>query len=203
MFYVFSSGAIISSYCTITITNSVYAIFFLVLTFLNSSGILLLLGMEFFSILFLIVYVGAIAVLFLFVIMILNLKDIEEISQKYFEFIPISIFLFFFFILEIFFIFEYTFIPSVEGNYVYFIWIEYFDKVSSINYFGQSLYTYYIYYFLLSGVILLLAIISAISLTRVNTKDNNLKYQLVYEQISRRESKAIFRVKLKDNGEYF
>ena len=74
LFYLFASLAIISATMVITLTNAVHSVLFLIIVFCNVASLLLIIGTEFFSFMFLIVYVGAIAVLFLFVVMMLNVK---------------------------------------------------------------------------------------------------------------------------------
>ena len=81
LFYIFSSFALVSGIMVIQARNPVHSVLFLILVFFNSAGLLLLLGLDFFALIFLVVYVGAIAVLFLFVIMMLNIK-LAEINEK-------------------------------------------------------------------------------------------------------------------------
>ena len=201
LFYLFSSGIIISSWCTVLSLNPVYSVFFLVLAFINSSALLLLIEIEFFAILFLIVYVGAIAVLFLFVVIILDLKK-PVINQQPFGVIPISFFFSFLFFFEIFFII-FSDIPSIAffklySPLSYLNWCFILDNLHSVHFFGQVLYTYYVYYFLTAGILLLLAIVSAISLTSSVTKNLDKK-QLVFQQLSRSPFKSVFNLKIKKN----
>ena len=81
LFYFFASLALVSGIMVIQARNPVHSVLFLILVFFNSAGLLILLGLEFFAMIFLVVYVGAIAVLFLFVVMMLNIK-LAEISEK-------------------------------------------------------------------------------------------------------------------------
>ena len=83
LFYFFSSLAVISAIMVISLSNAVHSVLFLILVFCNISGLLLISGAEFLAFLFLIVYVGAIAVLFLFVVMMLNVKSINTNSSKW------------------------------------------------------------------------------------------------------------------------
>ena len=92
--------------------NPVHSVLFLILVFFNSAGLLLLLGLDFFAMIFLVVYVGAIAVLFLFVVMMLNVK-LAEINEKRLRYLPIGGLLGFLFLLEIFLIVDNDLIPLI------------------------------------------------------------------------------------------
>ncbi len=89
LFYIFSSLALISAGLVIQVTNPVHSVLFLILVFLNAAGLLILIGLEFFAMIFLVVYIGAIAVLFLFVVMMLNIK-LAEINDKKYRYLPIG-----------------------------------------------------------------------------------------------------------------
>ena len=90
LFYIFAIFAITSAVMVIRAKNPVYAVLFLILTFCNSSGLLVLSGLDFFALIFLVVYVGAIAVLFLFVVMMLHIK-LSEINENVLRYLPIGI----------------------------------------------------------------------------------------------------------------
>lgn len=89
LFYLFSSIALISGVMVITAKNPVHSVLFLILVFCNAAGLLVLLNLDFFAMIFLIVYVGAIAVLFLFVVMMLNIK-LAEINENVLRYLPIG-----------------------------------------------------------------------------------------------------------------
>ncbi|MEM7494877.1 MAG: NADH-quinone oxidoreductase subunit J [Myxococcota bacterium] len=89
LFSIFSSLALISAGLLIQVTNPVHSVLFLILVFLNAAGLLILIGLEFFAMIFLVVYIGAIAVLFLFVVMMLNIK-LAEINDKKYRYLPIG-----------------------------------------------------------------------------------------------------------------
>ena len=93
LFYFFSGFAIISSLMVITLSNAVHSVLFLIIVFCNVSALLLLMGAEFFSFMFLIIYVGAIAVLFLFVVMMLNVKK-STIKINKFSTLPVGLIIF-------------------------------------------------------------------------------------------------------------
>ena len=195
LFYFFSSFISISAIKVITVTNPVYAVFFLILCFCNSVGLLFLLEIEFISLLFLIVYVGAIAVLFLFVVIMLN---IQTHSQKYisFNFFIIILFSFFiccFFFFEIFLVIiqDLNFIVN-KFNYNYTQWFGFYDSFKELYMFGQLLYSYYFYFFLFAGIILLVAIIGVIILTMEWQSVVFYKKQKIHTQLSRKVFNSVF-----------
>jgi NADH-quinone oxidoreductase subunit J len=183
----FSISLIFSSFFTILINNPVYSILFLILSFVSATGILILLESEFMAFIFIVIYIGAIAVLFLFVVMLLNIKIVDSIKDvlKYF---PISNFIGFFILLEIliFFINYFKFNPYFESFLfnVHINWLDKIDSVSDIQSIGQIIYTYYVLQFLIAGFILLISILGAVILTLSYNKVN-LKKQDSFKQTSR------------------
>jgi len=174
----------------ISVQNTIYSVLFLVLCFISSTSILCLLECEFIALIFIIIYVGAIAVLFLFVVMMLDIKTVSlpKDSLKYF---PFGCFLGILFLGESVFIILNTFKSnpycySFLAN-IYISWFEKIDTFTELETFGQLLYTYYILQFLLAGLILLLAVIGAVVLTlnMLNLKQN-VKTQVIFKQISRK-----------------
>lgn len=175
--------------------NSIYSVLFLVLCFVSSSSILFLLECEYISLIFIIIYVGAIAVLFLFVVMMLDIKTVHlaKDSLKYF---PFGSFLGIVFLLEILIVvpgtFEYVNPYSnsfLSNNYSdWFHKLDYFTEIISI---GHLLYTDYVIQFLLSGNILLLATIGPVTLVLVRCVDTT-KSQVTFKQLSRTYRSALF-----------
>jgi NADH-quinone oxidoreductase subunit J len=184
----FSILLIISSVLVFISKNPVHSVLFLILTFCNASGILFLFNAEFLGLVFLIIYVGAIAVLFLFVVMMLNVKIYT--SDVFF-----NIFFLFFggfiLIVQIFLILEKTFSNSIFwfGNLPY-TYENYLDSLNSIEVIGQGLYNYYLLCFLLAGLVLLVAMIGAISLTLNFSSER--KNELVQRQLSRSDNFLAF-----------
>ena len=191
--------------------NPVHSVLFLILVFFNSAGLLLLLGLDFFALIFLVVYVGAIAVLFLFVVMMLNIK-LAEINEKKLRYLPIGGILGFLFLLILFLIIDNDLIPHLpyreslllesvqssqsEGvtwntaSYGEMIsdtsftqWSHLLDTVTNIEAIGIYMYTYYFFFFLLASLILLIAMIGAIVLTM--SKTVSIKRQKVFQQNTR------------------
>lgn len=170
---------LISSFFLIILKNPVYSVLLLILSFFCSASIVILFGVDFMGILFLIVYVGAIAVLFLFVVMMLDLKlDPVKTKNFFFFLIFVTSFFFFFCFYELDFgsLFQKKFI--VDNSFFNIL-----DSFFNIDIFGQCLYNYFLICFLIAGIILLLAMLGAISLTLKYS--NRTKNQLVYKQLSR------------------
>ena len=90
LFYLFSILALLSAFCTVTSKNPIHSVLFLVFVFFNTAGLLILLGVEFLAMLFLIVYVGAVAVLFLFVVMMLDV-DFAGLRKGAMQYVPLGL----------------------------------------------------------------------------------------------------------------
>lgn len=164
--------------------NPVHSVLFLILVFCNTSGLLVLLGLDFFAMIFLVVYVGAIAVLFLFVVMMLNIK-IAEIHENVLRYLPVGGIIGLIFLLEIFLVVDNDYIPILptELSTTVFQYTVYASKIQSwtnLETLGNLLYTTYFYLFLVSSLILLVAMIGAIVLTMHKT--TQVKRQDVFQQ---------------------
>jgi NADH-quinone oxidoreductase subunit J len=182
-FLLFGSGLFVSS-----AINPVESVLFLILTFCNAAAILFIFNAEFLGLIFVIIYVGAIAVLFLFVIMMLNVKiqDQHSLSLSIFKnSYTIRFFSFYLVFILTFLVFknifsDYKNVTDVTTN------ILNFDSLNNIDVLGQFLYNYFLVSFLLAGLILLIALVGAIVLT---LKFSSLqKGQLVYRQLSRTDN---------------
>jgi NADH-quinone oxidoreductase subunit J len=181
--------------------NPVFSVLFLILSFFNISALLFLLELEFLPIVFLVVYVGAVAVLFLFVLMMLNIK-LAELRENTTHYLPIACFLFFIFCLELILIFYFEFTPLrsqkihiefldelcliLNSSFEFYSW---FCKQSNVSFIGDLLFTNYSYVFLVSAFILLLAMVGTIVLTL--QKKFTSKSQLIYQQVLRRSNESI------------
>ena len=184
LFSLFSSIALISAGLVIRAKNPVHSVLFLILVFCNASGLLVLLGLDFFAMILLVVYVGAIAVLFLFVVMMLNIK-ITEIHENVLRYLPVGGIIGLIFLLEIFLIVDNDYIPILPTQFEtsYLAYTCYASKIQSwtnIESVGNLLYTSYFIFFLLSSLILLVAMIGAIVLTMHKT--SQVKRQDVFQQ---------------------
>ena len=183
LFYLLAGIALISSIMVISARNPVHSVLFLILAFFNAAGLLILMEMEFLSLIFIVVYVGAIAVLFLFVVMMLNVK-VSEVEDEVLQYLPVGGTIGLIFLFLIFFIIEGDFVSfNGQANSIYLDWFQQVDVVSNIETLGQVLYTEYLVYFLLAGVILLVAMVGAIVLT-MSTR-TSLRRQLIFQQVSR------------------
>jgi len=193
-FYFFSSFSILSSIFVITTKNPVFSILFLILSFANVSCLLFLFNFEFLPIAFLVIYVGAIAVLFLFVLMMLNIK-LAELQENHFNFLPIALLIGGVFIVEFIFLFrsEFVFIDFFNDSSLKFL-LDFVDNINSDeifpNFFGSMsnlktiatcIFNDYLFPFLIAGYILLLALVGAIILTIQKTFIS--KTQNVYSQL--------------------
>lgn len=207
LFYFFSTLLLLAGVMVIQSKNPVHSVLFLILVFFNAAGLLILLGLDFFAMIFLVVYVGAIAVLFLFVVMMLNIK-LAEINEKKLRYLPVGGLLGILFLFEIFlivnndlvyttftvFLNENNFLlntQSVSTNqYLQFTdWSSILDTIPNIQAIGMLIYTYYFYFFLMASLILLVAMIGAIVLTMHKSVD--VKRQQVFKQNTREFSKTV------------
>jgi NADH-quinone oxidoreductase subunit J len=188
-FYTFSIIAVISAIMVTVSKNTVHSVFFLILDFISISCLFIMIGAEFLGMIMLIVYVGAVAVLFLFVVMMLNVAQQKNqwfASESSSEHIPVGL------IISTIIFFE---LIIVIGGWKY--KPDLFDLNNSVNNFsvsnthslGQVLYTDYIHVFQLSGMILLVAMIGAIVLTF--RKRSGVKTQSYLKQISRERSDGV------------
>lgn len=173
----------------IGLSSAVHSVLFLILVFCNMAGLLLMLGAEFLSFLLLIVYVGAIAVLFLFVVMMLNIKA-NFVKLSIYSIIPIGM-LVFTILFNQFMISFYEFdLLNIEGQEINLIsWVTESSHITNVKVIGSVLYTDYSLLFLLCGIILLVAMIGAIVLTMHQRKD--VKKQRIEIQLLRNPGKII------------
>jgi NADH-quinone oxidoreductase subunit J len=175
----------------VVVQNTIYSVLFLVVSFISAAGLLFLLECEFISLLFIVIYVGAIAVLFLFVVMMLDIKTINSRKNylKYFPFASIlGLILFIELVYIIFDTFEsnpYIYNEFLQSN-IYINWFDKVDAISENEAVGQVLYTEYIFQFLIAGNILLLAVIGVVVLTLNMRVDVSFeKKQRDFRQLSR------------------
>ena len=195
LFYCFSSFALISGVMVIQSKNPVHSVLFLILVFFNAAGLLILLGLDFFAMIFLVVYVGAIAVLFLFVVMMLHIK-LAEINEKKLRYLPVGGFLGLLFLFEIFLIVDNDLIPLLGGEYkaesTLIEWGFFVNTLTNCEGLGLLIYTFYFYFFLVASLILLVAMIGAIVLTM--HKGVHVKRQQVFQQNTREFAKTVGKV---------
>ncbi len=173
--------------------NMVHSVLFLILCFFNAAGLFILLGAEFIAMLLIIVYVGAIAVLFLFVVMMLNV-DIKAAKTKFNISTPLLGVLSLVIFAEIFIIVR----ASLDKNYQKFKLFPIDQNISNVENIGRSLYTEYFLAFQISGAILFVAMIGAIVLT-LNKNNRFIKKQVIQDQILRNKKDSIEIVKVENN----
>ena len=196
-FYTFSIIAVVSAIMVTASKNTVHSVFFLILDFISISCLFIMIGAEFLGMIMLIVYVGAVAVLFLFVVMMLNVaqqKNQRFAGQSTSKHIPVGL------IISTLIFFE---IIIVIGGWKY--KPEIFDinnslantSVSNTHSLGQILYTDYIHVFQISGMILLVAMIGAIVLTF--RQRSGVKKQSYIKQISRERAEGVEVLEVQSN----
>jgi len=188
-FYLFSTISVSAAVMVILSKNTVYSVFFLILVFVNISILFIMIGAEFLGMIMLIVYVGAVAVLFLFVVMMLNIsKQITEVSKRKGLVNSISVGL----VVGIIIFLELLIIISgwkYKENFISLSSLNINANITNTHAIGNVLYTEYIHLFQISGMILLVAMIGAITLTF--TKRENIKKQNYFNQIQREKETAI------------
>nr|YP_010736421.1 NADH dehydrogenase subunit 6 [Plantago ovata]WEL36399.1 NADH dehydrogenase subunit 6 [Plantago ovata] len=167
---VLSSLALVSGLMVVRAKNPVHSVLFFILVFCNTAGLLLFLGLDFFAMIFLVVYIGAIAVLFLFVVMMFNIQ-LAEIHEEVLRYLPVSGIIGLIFWWEIFFILDNESIPLLptQTSLRYTVYAEKVRSWTNLETLGNLLYTYYFVWFLVSSLILLVAMIGAIVLTMHRT----------------------------------
>ncbi|MBU6140903.1 MAG: NADH-quinone oxidoreductase subunit J [Proteobacteria bacterium] len=190
LFYIFSFVLISSAIVVVSTRNMVHAAMFLILAFVNASALFILLGAEFISMLLIVVYVGAIAVLFLFVVMMLNIdvKREEEVNRKR----PIFMLVGIIFFTEILLITRFSTIKFYETKSLF----PTPDDLSNTQAIGNLLYTDFVLPFQLSGAVLFVAMIGAIVLT-MREEIRPIKKQNIANQVSRNKASSLEIAKVK------
>ncbi|MFS8038540.1 NADH-quinone oxidoreductase subunit J [Xanthobacter sp. AM11] len=178
-FYLFAFVLVASAFMVISSRNPVQSVLFLILAFVNAAGLFILIGAEFLALILVVVYVGAVAVLFLFVVMMLDV-DFVELRQGFLQYLPVGVVVGLIFLAELI---------LVVGSWVAGPGVASAVKsapqaasdVSNVVALGRVLYTDYIYFFQAAGFVLLVAMIGAIVLTlrhKVNVKRQNVSAQV-------------------------
>lgn len=184
-FYFFSVIAIISAILAVSSKNPIYSVLFLILVFLSGSSLLLLVRIDFLAIVFIIIYAGAIMILFLFVVMMLNV-NLVDLSSNYINYIPFSMYFLIFFMCEIklYFFLKWERLDVLTSFKIlkqmeYVDWYKVLNDYGNIKVLGAVFYSYYDIYVILSGIILLIGLVSAIVLTR-KKREQNMKRRSFY-----------------------
>jgi NADH-quinone oxidoreductase subunit J len=199
-FYLFSAVVIASAFMVIASRNPVHSVLFLILAFVNAAGLFLLLGAEFLAMILVVVYVGAVAVLFLFVVMMLDV-DFAELREGFLQYLPIGALIGVVFLIEL---------VLVVGTWVVdpglvrapASAIPPAGEVANTAVLGRVLYTQYFFAFQAAGLILLVAMIGAIVLTlreRLGVRRQDISRQVARTQETAVEVRKVpFREGLKD-----
>ena len=191
-FYLFSAVLLASAFMVIASRNPVHAVLFLILAFFNAAGLFLLMGAEFLAMILIVVYVGAVAVLFLFVVMMLDV-DFVELRQGFLKYLPIGAAVAIIFGIEMVLVLgTWKMAPgAIElGKAAAKAPVE----AMNIRAIGRVLYTEYVYFFQLAGMVLLVAMIGAIVLTlreRVGVKRQNIMRQNARTKATAMEVKQV------------
>jgi NADH-quinone oxidoreductase subunit J len=186
-FYVFAATCIGSAFMVIAAKNPVHSVLFLILAFVNAAGLFVLLGAEFLAMILIVVYVGAVAVLFLFVVMMLDV-DFAELKQGFLQYLPVGALIAGIFVVELLLVVStWVISPSIPSAIT--APIPPLSTASNTEALGLVLYTRYVYFFQAAGVILLVAMIGAIVLTLRHKV--NVKRQNIADQVARNKATAI------------
>ena len=190
-FYVFAAVAIGAGVMVISARNPVHSVLFLILAFFNSAGLFILMGAELLAMTLVIVYVGAVAVLFLFVVMMLDINFVE-LRQGFLSYLPFGATIGLVMLAQLIFILSvWQFAGGAEE--VKAVPIAAASDITNAEALGQVIYTKYVYYFQAAGMVLLVAMIGAIVLTLRHRE--GVKRQNIGQQVARTREDA---VELKD-----
>jgi len=187
LFYVFAAVVSLSAVMVISARNSVHSVFFLILAFFNASGLFVLLGAEYIAMTLVIVYVGAVAVLFLFVVMMLNV-NYQRLRAGFLKYLPVGLLVATILFIELIALqyasaFSMLSMASISAE------IPDPAVTSNTKAIGDLLYTRYVYVFQLAGLVLLVAMIGAIVLTL--RQRPGVKRQRIYKQVNRKREESI------------
>ncbi len=192
-FYLFAGVCVASAFMVIAARNPVHSVLFLILAFVNAAGLFVLLGAEFLAMILIIVYVGAVLVLFLFVVMMLDVNFVE-LRRGFLQYLPIGAFVGVILLIELVLVVG-AWTIGVNVQQAVEAPIPSLATMLNTEALGQVLYTRYVYFFQAAGVILLVAMIGAIVLTLEHRP--NVKRQNISDQIARSKATAIEVVKVK------
>ena len=184
VFYLFAGVMVASAVMVISARNPVHSVLFLILCFFNAAGLFVLLGAEFLAMILVVVYVGAVAVLFLFVVMMLDI-DFAQLRQGFLKYAPIGAAVGLVLLAELVLVGG-AWIFSPEAPQSLSVPIPDLNQVTNTHALGRILYTDYIYAFQAAGLVLLVAMIGAIVLTlrqRVGVRRQNISLQLARTRI--------------------
>ena len=186
-FYVFAGVTIASAAMVIGSRNPVHSVLFLILAFFNSAGLFVLMGAEYLAMTLVIVYVGAVAVLFLFVVMMLDINFVQ-LRQGFLQYLPIGGLIGLVLIVELLMVVSGWVISPADLQSAS-VNTQFIDGVSNTLALGRLIYTKYVYLFQASGLILLIAMLGAIVLTL--RQREGVKRQRIMAQLDRKPEEAV------------
>lgn len=183
-FYLFAAVTLFSALMVITAKNPVHSVLFLILAFFNAAGLFVLLGAEFVAMILVIVYVGAVAVLFLFVVMMLDMS-FQDLRKGAMQYVPIGLVTGGILMAELVAVYmNWSFSPEAPANIT-----SPAGSAQNTEALGQIIYTDYLYAFQAAGLILLVAMIGAIVLT--HRKRPGVRKQKIYDQNNRTRDESM------------
>ena len=190
-FYLFAGICVASAFMVIASRNPVHSVLYLILAFVNAAGLFVMMGAEFLAMILIVVYVGAVAVLFLFVVMMLDV-DFAELKQGALQYLPIGMLIGGIFLAELLLVVgAWTIGPTVPQA----ITAPISTQVSNTEAIGLVLYTQYVYFFQVAGMILLVSMVGAIVLTLQHRV--RVRRQDIAEQVARSPAASIEIVKVR------
>ncbi len=188
-FYLFAGITVASAVMVITARNPVHSVLFLILAFVNAAGLFVLLGAEFLAMILIVVYVGAVAVLFLFVVMMLDV-DFTELRRGLLNYLPVGVLIGGILLAELLLVVGgWVIAPAARQSAAL------AANVTNTEALGLVLYTKYVYFFEAAGIILLVAMIGAIVMTLQHKP--NVRRQNIDQQVARGRASAIELVNVK------
>jgi len=185
-FYLLAVVAVVSGLLVVTARNPVHSVLFLILTFFTSAGLFVMLGAEFLAMLLVVVYVGAVAVLFLFVVMMLDV-DFVRLREGYARYLPLAAIVALVLLIEMIVITATVVTGGAAADAA--APLAATPDASNIETIGRVLYTDYVYFFQASGIVLLIAMIGAIVLTLRHKP--GVRRQKIHDQVTRNAKTAI------------
>lgn len=186
-FYLFAAVVVAAGVMVISARNPVHSVLFLIIAFFNAAGLFVLMGAEFLAMILIVVYVGAVAVLFLFVVMMLDINFVE-LRQGFLQYMPIGGLIGLILLIELLMVVG-AWAVAPDAGVVVGTPMPPPDLTTNTQALGEVLYTKYIYLFQAAGLVLLVAMIGAIVLT--HRRREGVKKQRITDQIARRAEESI------------
>jgi NADH-quinone oxidoreductase subunit J len=189
-FYMFALTCVAAGVMVICVRNPVHSVLFLILAFFNAAGLFVLLGAEFLAMILVVVYVGAVAVLFMFVVMMLDI-NVAELRQGFLEYLPAGGLIGLILLVELL-VITGGWVLAPESASVAAVPIV--ESVSNAHALGEIIYTRYVYLFQASGLVLLVSMVGAIVLA--HRRRDGVRRQKIHDQLARRVEDTLEIVKV-------